>query len=124
VPAHFEIDAARRLVLSTLSGTVKDDDLRVHMNDLARHPDFDPTYAQLWDLRGAANSDVTGAGLRGLRGQGPWNSATRRAFVCDSDLSFGMARMAEALNDQRPSEIRVFREMSEALDWLEVDCLD
>ena len=52
---------------------------------------------------------------------GPWNSETRRAFVCDSDLSFGMARMAQALNDERPSEIRVFREISEALDWLELD---
>lgn len=124
MPAHFQIDSARQIVLSTLTGTVSIADLRTHMDELARDPGFVPTYRHLWDLRGATKGALTAADLRSLLGQGPWSKETRRAFVCDSELSFGMARMAQLLTDERPSEIRVFRDLSEALDWLEVDHVD
>lgn len=48
------------------------------------------------------------------------SSPTRKcAILVDSDLSFGMARMFQALADQRLNmEYGVFREKSEAIAWL------
>ena len=54
------------------------------------------------------------AGRRGRKG-------ARRAFVTGSDFAFGMARMYQTLADDLPSEIRVFDDMSEALEWLDLD---
>jgi hypothetical protein len=91
------------------------------MRRLAADPDFDPAYRQLVDLRGISKVDVTGAGLRSLGRANPWNEPTRRAIVCGLDVVFGMARMYQLLTDEDPHEVRVFREISEALDWLALD---
>ena len=121
---HFEIDHARRLVRSTSTGRLTDEDLRAHNRELIDSSDFDPVYRHLWDVRGVTELDVTTGGLRGVRSSLPWTKHTRRAFVCGSDEVFGVARMAEMLNDEGPSEIHVFRDMSEATDWLGLDPID
>jgi len=101
-----------------------DEDLRAHNRGLIDSSDFDPAYRHLWDVRGVTELDVTSDGLRSAKGSSPWTKHTRRAFVCGSDEVFGVARMAEMLNDEGPSEICVFRDMSEATGWLGPDLID
>lgn len=124
MPIHYEIDHARRVVLSSSTDTMTKDGLEAHMDGLARDPDFDPTYRHLLDLRAVVNVELTVEALRQLMRKQPWTRATQRAFVVDSDLVFGMSRMAEILNEDNPSEIQVFWEISEALDWLGLDRID
>ena len=124
MPFRYEIDRARRLVLSTATGTVTDEDLHTHMRRLAADPNFDPTYRQLVDLRDVSNVDVTSGGLRALGSSNPWKEPTRRAVVCERDVVFGLARMYQLLTDDDPHEVQVFREISEALDWLALDTIE
>jgi SpoIIAA-like len=43
------------------------------------------------------------------------------AFVTDADLVFGMARMYQSLTATTPVELQVFRDMGEALKWVDID---
>jgi hypothetical protein len=124
MPFRYEIDRARRVVLSTAMGTVTDEELQTHMRGLAADPNFDPTYRQLVDLRDVSKVDVTSGGLRALGRSNPWKAPTRRAVVCERDVVFGLARMYELLTGDDPHEVRVFREISEALDWLALDTIE
>ena len=40
------------------------------------------------------------------------------ACVVATDLGYGMGRMYEALSDHLPQQVRIFRSMNEAKDWL------
>lgn len=40
------------------------------------------------------------------------------AIIADTDLLFGLARMAEVLMDETLWEIQVFRDKTEAIDWI------
>ena len=124
MPASYRIDRARRLVLSSATGVLTHDDLRAHMRNLAGDSNFDPSFRQIFDFRAVTNLEVTGAALRELAQSNPWKKRTRRAFVCDRDVLFGMARMFQLLTNGAPAEIQVFREMSEALAWLGLDAIE
>jgi len=124
MPAHYKIDKARLLVLSIGTGVLTDDDLRAHMIRLTDDYEFDPSFRQLFDLRGVTEMEVTGAGVRELARMNPWKEGAQRAVVTNSEIAFGMARMFEMLTYSKPDEIRVFREMSEALAWLGLDAIE
>lgn len=53
-----------------------------------------------------------------IREQCPERASARISFVAESDLGFGMLRMYETLSDNLPQEIKVFRNFSEAEEWL------
>jgi hypothetical protein len=52
MPVSFRIDAKQRLVVSTLQGTVSEEEIADHNRRLRNDPAFDPQYQQLIDLRG------------------------------------------------------------------------
>ncbi len=95
-----------------------------HSHGLDSYPDFDPSYRQLADRRGVSKFDVTSSTMREHSRFNPWNEESRRALVADQDEVYGMMRMFEMLMDRELGEIRVFRKMSEALDWLGLDAIE
>ena len=124
MPASYTIDKTRRLVLSTAAGPFNDGDAMAHMLSLTSDPDFDPTFRQLYDLREVTSSELSGDEMRAGAMMNPWNKGARRAFVCDQDVMFGLARMFEMLTDQGGDQIKVFREIPDALAWLGLDSID
>ena len=46
------------------------------------------------------------------------NEGVKIAFVASSDAAFGMARMYQAFRAGSQASFHVFREMSEAREWL------
>jgi hypothetical protein len=67
---------------------------------------------------------VTSAGVRRLA-ERPFSLApeSRRGVVVSGELSFGMARMYEALRDKLGGAIRVFRDFDEAKRWVTTGAL-
>lgn len=45
--------------------------------------------------------------------------AYKLALVAEDDLAFGLQRVYEGWNNDRPVDIRVFRVLDEALSWIE-----
>jgi hypothetical protein len=118
---HHEIDAPNRLVRVHVEGTLTDADLIDGDRALRDDPDFDPAYYQLLDLTAADGSAVSAAGVQALASQPPlFTSSARRALVVETDLGFGMGRMFELLRGGKSGEIRIFRNLEEACDWLDL----
>jgi len=119
MPVTYRIVSQLDLVWSTWDGVVTLEDGLQHNDFLRADPDFHPAMRQLSDARGA-ESAVKGPDIRGLARRSAFGPESRRAILVSDDAIFGVSRMYEA-RAQTAGEVRVFRELSEALDWLEID---
>ena len=124
MPASYRIDLERRIILSTASGTLTDEDLRSHQRDVLADPHFESTLNQLWDLREVVQIETSNATLGELARARSYAAETKRALVAPRDVQFGMARMFQILHDQAPEDLRVFRNLEEARDWLGLEPTD
>ena len=50
-----------------------------------------------------------------------FDEKARRAIVTEQDIIFGMSRMYETIRDSKSGQVRVYRDMEEALHWLGLD---
>ena len=119
MPIAFEIDHATQRVMVTATGDLRIEDMAALVNRLAELRVF--SYAQRFDARGAAvvlsaeevRRLVPLVGrLREEHGQ------ARTAFIADSDVSFGMARMYATLSAETDSGFMVYRKIEEGDAWL------
>lgn len=115
---RYEIDAVRSVVLVTVEGVVSDEDYFAAGEQLRRDPAFRSHFCELIDLSAASLAGLTTDGVRRIAAHEPdRDSKARTAIVAPSDLEFGIARMFEALREQR-SRVAAFRDMDEARRWL------
>jgi hypothetical protein len=119
-----KVDAEERVVTLTVSGEIGDPDLLELALGVENDPEVKPDFSLLVDLRDADGRDVTGAGVRELAKR-PFalSPASRRGIVVPSELSFGMARVYEALREAQGGAIRVFRDYEEAVRWVTTGAL-
>jgi len=114
-------DRVRKLVISRATGIVNVRTFLAHQRALASHPDFDPSYSQLYDFRGVEKIELAGADVDRIASSTPFGAGARRAFLVASDVAYGLARMYEALTERFEQELRVFRDLAEACLWLGID---
>jgi hypothetical protein len=118
MPASFRIDVARRLVLSRAWGIVTAQDLFDHYTALAADPAFDPAFPQLIDLREIERVDMEPSIIRRHALEYLFASGTQRALVTASNIPYQLARMYGHFAAYVPQNVRVFRDMHDALQWL------
>jgi len=86
-----------------------------------------PTKNLLWDFRNAdfrrITSEDVGFMADYVQEHGHLRAGGKTAWVVSNALEFGMLRMAEAFGEIRklPFEIKLFRSMDEAIQWLDED---
>lgn len=119
MPITFEIDHGTQRVMITATGDIRIEDMVALLTKLAESRAF--AYSQRFDARGAAillTAEETRrivplvARLREEHGQ------SRTAFIADSDVSFGMARMYATLSADTDSGFMVYRSLEEGDAWL------
>jgi len=124
MPIRIRVDSAGRVRHAVLEGTIGDDELVDAYAGVLADPDFDPTLNDLVDARGVRRVDVTPVGLRRLADLVQQIDRlalpTKIAIVAADDVAYDAARMYEALRvgQHAPAQHRVFREMSDARQWL------
>jgi hypothetical protein len=120
MPASYSIDPARRMVFSRGWGDLTDADLVGHQVALLADSAFDPSFAQLGDMREITDeSRVTALGVRYLAGHDVFTPWARRAFVAPRPMSFQLARFFALLRTTRGDHaIEVFQELSPARLWV------
>ena len=118
MPASYRIDTEQKMISSTATGVVTDQDLRGHQKSLLADPAFDPGFSQIWDFQGVEEALVSNDTLKELAAARSFSSQSRRAVVAPRDVVFGMARMFEMLHQEAPEAFRVFRTAEEARSWL------
>jgi len=120
MPTEYQIDRTQELVLSRAWGVLNRDDLFDHGQRLRADPDFKPHYRQLWDFTEITKSELSYAELAVIAKVSIFAPTSRRAILAPVDVVFGMARMFQMLKESEgETGIRVFRQRSEALRWLE-----
>lgn len=119
MPATYEIDKQRRLVISTCLDPLTLADGLAHQEKLLKDPDFDPSFAQLLDCTRVTFSGFAANDIRRLAERNIFSARSRRAIVVSSTLVYGFGRMFEILREIAGEKgIRVFRDMDEAVDWI------
>ena len=124
MPVSTSTDESHALTIFTVEGELT---FQEQMNALKAFYSGDPTANVLWDFRLMKGNRVSSQELeelfnfikanRGKRLQG------KTALVATSDLDFGLSRVSEAYSQirQLPWEMKAFRTMDEALEWIDRD---
>jgi hypothetical protein len=118
VPASYRIDKARGIVLTRYEGRLSDHDVLGLQRRLAADPEFVPALRQLIDMREIEELEITSEGIQRLAQGNPFGTGSRRAGVASKDDVYGVARMFEMMRQEKGDELRIFRSLDDALDWL------
>jgi len=121
---RFKLDEASRVRIAIFEGVVGDTELIAAYKKLMSEDDYDPTLNHLADLRAVEDFAVSTAGLRQLvesfTNLNSLGLRTKLAIVAARDDVFGMARMYQTLRSDAPQMLRVFRDITEAKNWLDL----
>ena len=122
---EYEIIEDKRLVLAKGSGVVTGEDVIRHLDNLAADERYIAPMKKLVDYRYIESIKITKeeAGRiaekkETLSRKYPWEKC---AFISPADLTYGTARVHQALVEGADINMEVFRRMEDALEWLEVE---
>jgi hypothetical protein len=118
MPMTFTIDPARKVVFTTVSGELTEQDLRDHQEKLLSDPQFNPEYSQLMDATPLKTVRLTSLSTERLLRTRPFKQSARCAVIAESDLAYGISRMIELHCEARGIPFRGFRKRAEAEAWL------
>ncbi len=121
MPISYRVDAARKVVYTTIEGEITDEQLVRHFRTIGKDPEIDRSFVELVYADPTSVAGVTSSGIRDLAYGFRVSPIERTAFVAVRDTTFGLARMYELLAADSPVEIRVFRELAEAKSWLGIE---
>ncbi len=119
MPITYKLDRASRIMHSAYQGSISDDDIRVHLDNLAHDPGFDPGFHHLADASAAIRIHVSADMIRFLAQKEMFLPTIKRAIVVSSDEAYGLARMFHSLRSRAQELTRVFYGVVEAKAWLE-----
>ena len=118
MPASYQIDKTRRLVISTASGFLTAADILAHQRKLLVDPSFDPDCSQIVDCTAVTGIDLSPDDVREVTAATIFSAHSRRAVLVATDEQSGFASMFKMMREaQGEYGIRVFRDRAEALRW-------
>jgi hypothetical protein len=118
MPAHYHIDAERRLVTVKFDGQLRAHDIVEYLERLTADPAFDSEFAELADLTQVTNAEVDfQAAMMIARDKDPFSRKAMRAFVVPTTDTLEKVRMYQMARGNDGS-ISVFRTTEEARRWL------
>jgi hypothetical protein len=121
--ADFSIDKDRRLVVVKFEGNVTVQEIARYVERLVAHPHFDPSFAEITDLRSVQHFDLQANDFLTLADQiDPFLFTAKRAFVVKTSLQNQAARMHKFLRPQR--SIEIFETVAQAEEWLVNESFD
>jgi hypothetical protein len=118
VPATYQIDKARRLVVSTASGFLTAADILAHQKKLLADSNFDPDCSQIVDCSAVTGIDLSPDDVRDVTAATIFSAHSRRAVLVSTDEQFGFARMFKMMREaQGEHGIQIFRDRADAMRW-------
>jgi hypothetical protein len=95
-------------------------DLRAYQQELGRLPEFDATWAHVFDARDAVQFDISSDDIRGLSDTSVFATSARRAMVATDPAIYGVFRMYGTSRGLRAGgpEIGVFTTLDKAIEWV------
>jgi hypothetical protein len=93
VSAEFFIDVERRMVFSKATGVLTVGDVLDQMDKLTHHPDFQPEWNQIMDMRNVTAIELSGDDIKKLATRNIFVAPSRRAMLVTPGLQFGLGRI-------------------------------
>ncbi len=110
----------RRLIITRGWGHITLADMRAYQQELVQRPEFDPTWAHVFDARDAVQFDMSSEEIRHLAATSVLAPSARRAMVATDLATFGFFRMYGTLFELQVdgSAVGVFRTLDDAIEWV------
>jgi hypothetical protein len=128
MPLNYRIDPKRRLVITRITGTLKDQEMFEYQHTVWSRPDV-AGFDELVDLSGVIHIMLPSiervrdlAELASEMGRGA--PPSKLAIAAPRDLEYGLSRMFEHHRENAGRDSRsvaVFRTVVEALEWLGIE---
>jgi hypothetical protein len=126
VPVSVVIHSPHRLIYMRLANAVSREEILSHRQRVSQHPQFDPAFDVLVDLREADLSNLSGEVIASLAATSTLRRSARRVFIADTEAAFGVSRMydtwASMANSAQP--LMLVRTIEEALQSLGLSAFD
>ncbi len=120
MPIHSEILKSRKLIVTKVEGFLTLKEFTRKQKLLSEDPEFDPGHDHLFDMSGVTGvEDITASMLKDISSVRIFSESSRRAVVAPGDLEFGLSRMYEVFSHSTDDNFSVFRNVEDALAWLE-----
>lgn len=124
MPITYRIDEENGVVFTTGSGVLTEAELLLHKKKVIADPRFKPGFVELSDVRSIADLEITASGLERFVAQDDSDAdrlkGFRLAIVVSGALEFGMGAMYEMMSRENNRDVRIFRDLSLARDWLQL----
>ena len=121
MPIKYRIDKGNRIIFAEVEGDFTLEDIIKTINSVVSDRDFRSGFNVLSDHR-KIGEPATTQQMQGMAAHLESLSyaygGTKWAMLVSKEASYGMMRMLSALVENVPIELRVFRDMEEALTWL------
>ena len=122
----FNINEKKGFFVSTWVGDISDADLQSAYRSLFEDERFKPGMIEIADMREAQMEAVTSDGLyrlsamvcRELEGK---CEKFKVAIIAPALLPYGLSRAYEVISASSEENVRVFRELDKAFEWVGVD---
>jgi len=127
MPLTYTIDPERLLVTAVATGRLEPDEAITVFDEIMSHAHFGSGMRLLSDHRDLESilpTKFVQAIVRRVKSNRELFEGCRWAFVESGMARYGMARMASILLERSPLELRVFRDIDKARDWLQSGDMD
>ena len=120
MPCEFVIDIDRRIIRTTIRGTVTSGEILAFRKGLVRDPAFAPDLPVLIDVRHTNSEALTSLDIRGLAETSKTHPGVRRAFVATDAMAIGVARLFCTYRELKEGQedTAVFTTLESAERWL------
>ena len=94
--------------------------MQAFRQELAARPEFDPTWAHVFDAGAAIRFDLSSEEIRHLAATSLLAPCARRSLVATDPATFGRFRMYGALFEDQvdASTVGVFTTLEDAIEWV------
>jgi hypothetical protein len=116
MPITYRIDVAKRMVYAEASGVLSRQEIVEQVKAIGSDERYGPSFSSLADYSKVTELQLTTADVKAIASASPQGS--RRAVVMPTDLLYGMARMYEVFAAEAGTDVRAFRTLAEAEEWL------
>ena len=120
MPFKIAINSEIGLIDLVFWGQLNMDELGSFRKEMTSHPDFNPGFRVLADIRKIEGVDIPNTNLEGFAREGPLLGNAVTAIVVATNFAFGMARRYMLQQGRDNPEInKIFWDIDEARLWIE-----
>lgn len=125
MPIEYDIIENKQLVLAKGTGVVTAIDIIEHLDSLSADNRYTAPMKKIVDYRLIEDIEINSKEANGIAQKKRLLTSTlfcgeRCAFVSPDDTAYGTSRVHQALSEGSNANTEVFRQIEDALDWLDI----